>query len=70
MLSWQAMLLNGFFRVTMKRHGKKPIDLERLRAMSKNPPRSVLAVPAGYSVESLRNEQGLQFDVADLTRAE
>jgi epsilon-lactone hydrolase len=69
MLSWQAMLLNGFFRITMKRHGKKPINLERLRAMSKNPPRSALAVPAGYTVESLRNEQGLEFDVADLSRA-
>ena len=69
MLSWQAMLLNGFFRLTMKRHGKKPINLERLRAMSKNPPRSALAVPAGYTVASLRNEQGLEFDVADLSRA-
>src|SRR6202050_4945655 len=68
MLSWQAMLLNGFFRLTMKRHGKKPLDLQRLRAMGKNPPRSALAVPAGYTVESLRNEQGLEFDVADLSR--
>jgi epsilon-lactone hydrolase len=69
MLSWQAMLLNGFFRLTMKRHGKKPLNLERLRAMGKNPPRSALAIPAGYTVESLRNEQGLEFDVADLSRA-
>jgi epsilon-lactone hydrolase len=69
MLSWQAMLLNGFFRLTMKRHGKKPINLQRLRAMSKNPPRSALAVPAGYTLENLRNEQGLEFDVADLARA-
>jgi epsilon-lactone hydrolase len=65
MLSWQAMLLNGFFRITMKRHGKKPINLQRLRAMTKNPPRSALAVPTGYTVESLRNEQGLEFDVAE-----
>jgi epsilon-lactone hydrolase len=69
MLSWQAMLLNGFFRITMKRHGKRPLDLQRLRAMGKNPPRSALAVPPGYTVESLRNEQGLEFDVADLSRA-
>lgn len=68
MLSWQAMLLNGFFRLTMKRHGKKPLNLERLRAMGKNPPRSALAVPAGYCVESLRNDQGLEFDVADVPR--
>lgn len=65
MLSWQAWLLNGFFRVTMKRHGKKPINVERLRAMGRNPPRSALAVPAGYRVESLRSEHGLEFDVAD-----
>jgi epsilon-lactone hydrolase len=65
MLSWQAMILNGFFRLTMKRHGKKPINLDRLRAMSRNPPHSALAVPAGYAVASLRNEQGLEFDVAD-----
>jgi len=61
------MLLNGFFRLTMKRHGKKPLNLERLRAMGKNPPRSALAVPAGYSVESLRNDQGLEFDVANVS---
>jgi acetyl esterase/lipase len=36
--------------------------------MGKNPPRSALAVPPGYTVESLRNEQGLDFDVADLSR--
>jgi monoterpene epsilon-lactone hydrolase len=69
MLSWQAMLLNGFFRLTMKRHLKKSLNLERLRAMGKNPPRSALAIPAGYTVESLRSEQGLEFDVADMSRA-
>jgi epsilon-lactone hydrolase len=68
MLSWQAMLLNGFFRLTMKRHGKKPLNLERLRAMGKNPPRSALAIPPGYTVESLRNKQSLEFDVADVSR--
>ena len=67
MLSWQAMLLNGFFRVTMKRHGKRPINIERLRAMGRNPPRSALAVPSGYRVASLRGEHGLEFDVADLS---
>jgi monoterpene epsilon-lactone hydrolase len=69
MPSWQAMLLNGFFRLTMKRHGKKPLNLGRLRAMTKNPPRSALAIPAGYTVESLRNDAGLEFDVADVSRA-
>jgi epsilon-lactone hydrolase len=70
MPSWQAMLLNGFFRLTMKRHGNKPLNVGRLRAMTKNPPRSALAIPAGYTVESLRNDQGLEFDVADLSRAQ
>ena len=65
MLSWQAMLLNGFFRLTMKRHGKKPIDVERLRAMTKNTPRRALAVPPGYRVENLQTDQGLEFDIAD-----
>jgi epsilon-lactone hydrolase len=69
MLSWQAMILNGFFRLTMKRHGKKPINLQRLRAMSRNPPRSALAIPPGYTVESLRTDQGLEFDVANLAPA-
>jgi acetyl esterase/lipase len=69
MLSWQAMILNGFFRLTMKRHGKKPINLQRLRAMGKNPPRSVLAIPPGYCVESLRSDDGLTFDVANLSPA-
>jgi monoterpene epsilon-lactone hydrolase len=67
MLSWQAMILNGFFRFTMKRHGKRPLNLARLRAMTKNPPRSALAVPSGYTVEGQRSKQGLDFDVADLS---
>src|SRR5271163_1131812 len=65
MLSWQAMLLNGFFRFTMKRHGKNPIDVERLRAMTNNTTRRVLAVPVGFKVEGLSTDQGLSFDVAD-----
>jgi monoterpene epsilon-lactone hydrolase len=65
MLSWQAMLLNGFFRFTMKRHGKKPLDLKRLRAMTKNTPRRALVVPPGFKVDSLRTDEGLDFDIAD-----
>jgi monoterpene epsilon-lactone hydrolase len=67
MLSWQAMILNGFFRLTMKRQLKKPLNLERLRAMTRNPPRSALAVPAGYQVDSLQSDQGLEFDVAAIS---
>ncbi|HSZ09367.1 MAG TPA: alpha/beta hydrolase [Steroidobacteraceae bacterium] len=69
MLSWQAMLLNGFFRLTLKRDGRKPINIERLRAMTKNPPRRVLSVPTGYSVQAVRSEEGLDFDVADSSAA-
>jgi epsilon-lactone hydrolase len=67
MLSWQARLLNGFFRFTMKRHGKKPLNLERLRAMTKNTPRRALTVPSGFKVDSVRSEEGLEFDVADVS---
>jgi epsilon-lactone hydrolase len=67
MLSWQARLLNGFFRFTMKRHGRKPLNVERLRNMTRNPPKSALSVPAGFKVESLQSDQGLNFEVADLS---
>ena len=50
----------------MKRHGKKPISVARLRAMTDNPPPRALAVPHGYTVESLQ-EQALSFDMADLS---
>jgi monoterpene epsilon-lactone hydrolase len=66
MISWQALILNGVFRFTMKRHGKKPISVARLRAMTGNPPARALAVPQGYTVESLE-DQGLSFDIADLS---
>jgi epsilon-lactone hydrolase len=66
MISWQAIILNGVFRFTMKRHGKKPISLARLRAMTDNPPPRALTVPQGFAVESLK-DQGLAFDIADLS---
>jgi acetyl esterase/lipase len=59
------MLLNGFFRLTMKRRGRKPIDIQWLRGMTRNTPARTLAVPQGYKVESVRSDQGLDFDVAD-----
>jgi monoterpene epsilon-lactone hydrolase len=62
MLSWQAMTLNGFLRFTMKRHGKRGIDLKRLRSTSENPPRMALAIPAGFKIDSVRSDQNLQFD--------
>jgi monoterpene epsilon-lactone hydrolase len=63
------MLLNGFFRLTMKRRGRKPIDVAWLRGMTKNTPARALAVPQGYRVESVRSDQGLDFDVADQAAA-
>jgi len=63
MLSWQARLLNGFFRLTMKRRGRKPINIQWLRGMAVND--RALAVPPGFKVESLHSDQGLDFDVAD-----
>jgi epsilon-lactone hydrolase len=62
MLSWQAMTLNGFLRFTMKRHGKKNIDLARLRLTTDNPPRMSLAIPPGLQIDCIKTEQGLQFD--------
>jgi monoterpene epsilon-lactone hydrolase len=64
MISWQAMTLNGIFRLTFKRQGKKPIDLTRLR---RDPARFGLAVPAGFVVEPLRTQDGLAFDVVRRT---
>jgi epsilon-lactone hydrolase len=57
------MTLNGFLRFTMKRHGKRGIDLKRLRSTSENPPRMALAIPAGFKIDSVRSDQGLQFDL-------
>jgi acetyl esterase/lipase len=65
MISWQAMTLNGFLRFAMKRHGKKPINLERLRQSTRNPSRRTLTIPAGYTVESLRAAEGLAFDLVE-----
>ncbi len=65
MRSWQALTLNGVLRFTMKRHGKKSIDLHRLRATTRNPPKMSLAIPPGFRIDSVTTEQGLSFDVVD-----
>jgi acetyl esterase/lipase len=65
MRSWQSLTLNGVLRFTMKRHGKKPLDLHRLRATTRHPPKMALAVPRGFKVESQSSPEGLHFDVAD-----
>jgi acetyl esterase/lipase len=64
MRSWQALTLNGVLRFTMKRHGKKPLDLHRLRAGTRHPPKMALAVPSGYKVDGLQAD-GIAIDVAD-----
>lgn len=66
MLSWQAFILNKILRFTMKRHGKRPIDLSKLRATTVNPPKMSLAIPTGFVVEPLKTPDGLVFDVAQL----
>ncbi|MGO9932999.1 MAG: alpha/beta hydrolase [Steroidobacteraceae bacterium] len=63
MLSWQARLLNGFLRLTMKRRGRKPLNIKWLRGMAVDD--RALVVPPGFKVESLHSDQGLVFDVAD-----
>jgi epsilon-lactone hydrolase len=60
MISWQAMTLNGILRWTLKRRGKKPIDLARLR---RDPAKLALAIPAGMIIETLRTPDGLNFDI-------
>jgi epsilon-lactone hydrolase len=65
MLSWQALTLNGFLRFTMKRHGKKPIDMQRLRAGTVKPPKMALNIPQGFRLDARQTPSGLKFDVAD-----
>lgn len=65
MRSWQALALNGLLRFTMKRHGNKALDLKRLRASTRNPPKMTLAIPLGFRVDHVQSEGGLRFDVAD-----
>jgi epsilon-lactone hydrolase len=69
MRSWQALALNGILRFTMKRHGKRPIDLERLRATTTNPPKMTLAIPIGFKVDQVQSDDGLRFEVADRVTA-
>lgn len=65
MISWQAMALNSFLRLTMKRQGRKPINLTRLRESTSNPSRFTLSIPAEYSVTTLRSDTGLSFDLVE-----
>jgi acetyl esterase/lipase len=70
MVSLQARLLNGILRFFMKRHGDKPLDLERLRATTRAPSKRALHVPTGYRVDELRTPNNLRFDVADRVERE
>jgi epsilon-lactone hydrolase len=65
MLSWQALILNGILRFTMKRHGKKSLDMHRLRAATRNPPKMSMNIPRGFTLETRHSADGLKFDVAD-----
>jgi epsilon-lactone hydrolase len=70
MASWQAFLMNTLLRVAMKRHGDGPLDLDRVRKSTLNPPRRALQVPPGWRIDEVRGDApgrpgGLQFDVAN-----
>jgi monoterpene epsilon-lactone hydrolase len=69
MISWQALTLNGILRLTLKRQGKRPINLEKLRESTRHPGRFNLVIPAGFRIEELRTEDGLSFDVVDRAQA-
>jgi monoterpene epsilon-lactone hydrolase len=62
MISWQALTLNGFLRVAMKRHARTPLDLRRLRHAARQPPRFRSFNAADYRVDSVHTETGLRFD--------
>ena len=64
MASWQAHLLNGVLRFTMKRNGRKGIDINRARRTTYNPPARALHIPEGWRVDEMR-DGGLSFDVAE-----
>lgn len=64
MASWQAHVLNGVLRLTMKRHGRKGVDIERARRTTVRPPKRALHVPEGWAVREVALE-GLHFDVAE-----
>ena len=64
MRSWQALALDGVLRLWLKRQGNKPIDLKRLRATTKDPPKLSLKIPAGFKIDAA-SDDGLRFDVAD-----
>ena len=69
MVSWQSWALSGLFRWSLKRHGDKPIQLDRVRATTRKPPARALLVPQGMRVDELRTDSGLNFDVVDRTEA-
>ncbi len=64
-MSWQSWVLSSIFRVVLKSHGDKPINLDRVRSQMRKPPRRALRIPDGIKVTELRTEGGLHFDVID-----
>lgn len=63
MPSWQALALNGILRFTMKRHGHRPLDLNLLRARTRNPPRLSQTVPKDFRVDGVHGGAGIEFEV-------
>lgn len=64
-MSWQSWVLNQIFRVVLKSHGDKPIDLARVRTQTRNPPKRALRIPDDIKVAELHTDSGLHFDVID-----
>lgn len=64
-MSWQSFLLNGVLRVALKSHGDKPINLDRVRANTRKPPRRALRIPDGIAITEVDAGNGLRFDLVD-----
>jgi epsilon-lactone hydrolase len=65
MPSFNAHVLNAILRLTMKRSGRRGIDVARSRRRTANPPARALRIPPDMRVEEIRPAPGLEFDVAD-----
>ena len=64
MASWQSFAVCTMLRFTMKRAGRKGIDVAKTRASMGTPRPQVLAVPEGWKVGSLQVD-GLTFETTE-----
>jgi epsilon-lactone hydrolase len=61
MISWQALTLNGYLRLTMKRGGNRPIDPQQMRETFRN------YTASRSALRELRTDDGLAFGIAPAT---